>query len=417
MKVRLLLLLEKIRSSYWLIPTLMLLGGAALAFLLIALDQNVETANLRGMGWIFTGGAHGARSLLSSVAGSVIAVAGTIFSITIAVLSMTSSQFGPRLLRGFLRDRTNQTILGTFVGTFLYCLLVLRTVRSVDEVTFVPHIAVTGGVVLAVASVVVLIFFIHHVSNSIQASHIIASVSAELEEVIDRLYPETMGGGERHPDSGGALSAFEGGRGAGSFVTILAKKSGYVQAVDGEALLSLAGQKNMIIRLERGAGQFVVAGCPLALLYPENPTDGGGIEKQVVDAYTLGRDRTAAQDTEFLLLQLVEIAVRALSPGINDPITALMCLDRLGQALCHLAARELPAPGRCDAKGDLRLITSVVTFEKMAESAFGEIHHYGHTDPLVAKRLGYIIGLVNECARTDEQRAVLRRIAARFATS
>ena len=148
MRDRFLLLIDAVRASYWFIPALMLAGGIILALALVAIDERVETERLRGMWWIFSGGAEGARALLSTVAGSVIGVAGTTFSITIAVLSLTSSQFGPRLLRGFMRDTGNQCVLGTFVATFLYCLLVLRMVRSVEETYFVPHIAVTVGVLL-----------------------------------------------------------------------------------------------------------------------------------------------------------------------------------------------------------------------------------------------------------------------------
>lgn len=412
MKVRLLLFLEVVRSSYWFIPTLMLVASATLALLLVALDQKVETSSLRGFGWIFTGGAEGARSLLSTVAGSVIGVAGTTFSITIAVLSLTSSQFGPRLLWGFLRDTANQIVLGTFVGTFLYCLLVLRTVRNVEEVTFVPHIAVTGGVLLAVASVAVLIFFIHHVSNSIQASQIIANVAAELDAALDRLYPnEIRDVSDSLPD---AVLAFEKSRSTASVILVRAQKSGYVQAVDSDVLLGIAHEKDLVIALKSEPGQFVTSGCSLAVLYPSKDDSLHGIEDQVSGAYTLGRRRTAAQDGEFLLLQLVEIAIRALSPGINDPFTAVMCLDRLGAALCHLTSRALPTAHHYDKEGQLRLITRPVSFDDMLESAFREIHHYGKNDPLILERLHEKLSQIRECARTEAQRESLRRIAVKF---
>ncbi len=407
MKARLLLLLDSVRSSYWFIPALMLAGSAALAVVLVALDRRAETEGLRGPWWIFTGGAEGARSLLSTVAGSVIAVAGTTFSITIAVLSLTSSQFGPRLLRGFLRDRGNQFVLGTFVATFLYCLLVLRMVRSVQEALFVPHIAVTGGVVLAIASVCVLIFFIHHVSISIQASHLIANVAKELEEAIDRLFPEQIGKEASPP-----LTSPHPTQGQENAQAVCAHQSGYVQAVDAEALLALAQEKNLLIRLRYAPGQFVMRGSTIAGISPPAAADEDTTGR-VNAAFSLGEQRTATQDAEFLVLELVEVAVRALSPGINDPFTAILCLDRLSAALCHLAGRALPSALRFDARGTLRVIAKPVSFAGMVETAFREISHYGKDDPAVAQRLRKAMKEISECARTEEQRNALRKEAAR----
>lgn len=181
---------ETLRSNYWFVPTLMTAGAIGPSYGLLALDQRVPASHMSGVAWLYTGEAAGARSVLSTVASSVITVAGTTFSITIAALSLASSQFGPRLLRGFLRDTGNQVVLGTFIGTFVYCLLVLRMVRGVEQDVFVPNFALTGEVALSLASVAVLIYFVNHVSASIQAAQVAASVTNELTEAIDRLYPQ-----------------------------------------------------------------------------------------------------------------------------------------------------------------------------------------------------------------------------------
>lgn len=409
MKARLLLLPDTVRSSYWFIPSLMLLGSGALAVALVAVDQRVGAGSLKGLWWVFSGGAEGARALLSTVAGSVIAVAGTTFSITTAVLSLTSSQFGPRLLRGFLRDRGNQFVLGTFVATFLYCLLVLRRVRSVEEALFVPHIAVTGGVVLAIASVCVLIFFIHHVSVSIQASRIIAGVARELEEAIDRLFPEPIG----KEDTSLSVTARLPSEEDEQTCAVCAHESGYVQAVDGKVLLALAEEKNLRLMLPHAPGQFVRRGGVIVHISGSGVVDADTAER-VRAAFSLGEQRTAAQDVEFLVLELVEVAVRALSPGINDPFTAILCLDRLSAALCHLAGRALPSALRYDTQGTLRVIAPPVSFAGLVETAFGEIRHYGKNDPAVARRLREAVREIMECARTEEQRDVLRKEAARL---
>ncbi len=405
MKARLLLLWDRIHSSYWFLPALMLLLAAVLAFALIALDQRIENDSLQGMWWVYTGGEDGARQLLSTVAGSVMTVAGVTFSITIAVLSLTSSQFGPRLLRGFMRDTGNQMVLGTFLGTFLYCLLVLRTVRGVEEVRFVPHIAVTGGVVLAVASVCVLVFFIHHVSVSIQADQIIAAVAADLEEAIDRLFPESLGEAGSPPAATTMAEPWE-----KEAVLVAATDNGYVQAVDGDALLGLAVEKDLRMRLRRRPGQFVTRGSALALIWPPDRADDNTLA-QLNEAFSLGDQRTLTQDAEFAVDQLVEVAARALSPGINDPFTATRCLDRLGASLCHLAQRNIPSPLRCDERGTLRVITESVTYSAIADAAFNPIRHYGRDHPVVIKHLLDVIGDVISCARTQEQRDVLRRHA------
>ncbi|MES2459039.1 MAG: DUF2254 domain-containing protein [Armatimonadota bacterium] len=418
MKARLFLLLDSVRSSYWFIPSLMLLGAAALAVALVAADQHFDTEDLRGLWWIFSGGAEGARSLLSTVAGSVIAVAGTTFSITIAVLSLTSSQFGPRLLRGFLRDTGNQVVLGTFVATFLYCLLVLRMVRSVEEALFVPHIAVTGGVILAIASVCVLIYFIHHVSVSIQASRIIASVAGELEEAINRLFPDQIGQDGETVEAKPSSTPSSAGSNPNSR-TVRATGEGYVQAIDGDALLALAREKDLVITLERAPGQFVIRSTKIATVKSGSQECSPvipDIDEQVNTAFTFGEQRTSGQDMEFLLLELVEVATRALSPGTNDPFTAILCIDRIGASLCHLAERQIPSAARLDDTGTLRVIAKTISFEAIVETAFREIRHYGQEDPAVAQRLREVLDELGEFARTDAQRAAIRKEAAKAGT-
>lgn len=410
MRERLLLFWDAVRSSYWFVPALMMAGGVALAVALVALDGHVDADSLRGIWWVFGGGAEGARTLLSSVAGSIITVAGVTFSITISVLSSTSSQFGPRLLRGFLRDTGNQTVLGTFLATFLYCLLVLRTVRSVEEVAFVPQIAVTGGVALALASVCMLVYFIHHVSHSIQANQIIANAAREMDQAIDRLFPEAIGEEADEPGDAAPPERWE-----DEARPVRAVRSGYVQAVEGDALLALARERDLRICLRHRPGRFVAENGTLALVRPPDGAEEAwaDVEERVRDAFSLGDQRTTTQDVEFAVEQLVEVAVRALSPGINDPFTAMMCLDRLGAGLCRLAGRDLPAPLRHDEAGVPRILAEPVTFAGMAEAAFGAIRHYGKGDARVMARLLEVIGDAAECARTGGQRAVLREQAAR----
>ncbi len=377
-------------------------GAIGLSYLLLYFDRSIKMSSLSGIAWLYTGGASGARSVLSTVASSVITVAGTTFSITIAALSLASSQFGPRLLRGFLRDTGNQIVLGTFIGTFVYCLLILRMVRGTDNDVFVPNIAVTGGVFLSLASVAVLIYFINHVSTSIQAAHVVSSVTEELIEVIDRLYPAEIGQGEGDLDNVPPEMPHP-------CHDILATKSGYVQIVNQEKLIALAQDKGGVLEIKRRPGAFVTRGCLLAVLGATDAPDEKFC-KAVNSAFILGPHRTMIQDAQFGLDQLVEVASRALSPGINDPFTAIMCLDRIGQALSDLAVRPMPSARRYGDKNVLRVIAEAPTFEGMAEASLDQIRQYGSTSYAVSLRFLETLEAVASSTNAED-RAVLRRQA------
>jgi uncharacterized membrane protein len=187
---RLLSLWERVRSSYWFVPSLMLLASIGLAFLMLVIDDHVDSERLRETAWFHRHETSGARELLSTIAGSMITVAGVTFSITIVALTLASSQYGPRLMRSFMRDPGNQIVLGTFIATFMYCLLVLRTIRDAEDDRFIPYLAITVAILLAVLSLGVLIYFIHHTAASIQVANLVARVGESLEKGIDKLYPQ-----------------------------------------------------------------------------------------------------------------------------------------------------------------------------------------------------------------------------------
>ena len=399
----------RVRSSFWFLPVAMASGAMVLAFATVALESPVTDWLTRNWGLTFTSGAEGASSLLAAIAGSMITIAGVVFSMTLVALSLASSQLGPRLLRNFMRDTTTQVVLGTFVATFLYCLLVLRTIRRAEETVFVPHLSVTLGVMLAVVSVGVLIYFIHHVSVSIQANEIVAQVGKELIEEIDRLFPESIGRGApripKEPPDAGFLETFDReARPIGS------AGDGYLQFVDGDALMALAVQEDIVIQLERRPGDYVVATRPLVLIWP-----GSRITDQLVDrvnsAFALGNQRSSGQDIVFAVNQLVEIAIRALSPGVNDPFTAVTCVDHLGSALCRLAERDMPSPYRHDAQDQLRVITPVFTFPEVTDAAFNQIRQYGRSSAAVTIRLLETIAEIAESLHRPEDRTALLRHA------
>lgn len=397
---------EQFRSSFWFVPSLMTGAAAAMAFATVALDRAKTDDWTQLLSWAYTGGAEGASAVLGTIAGSMITIAGVVFSMTLVALSLTTSQLGPRLLRTFMNDRANQMVLGTFVATFVYCLLVLRTIRYPDEGGFVPHLSITFGVILSLVSVGVLIYFIHHISRSIQADVLVARIGTEVVDEVDDLYPERLGhAGEDVPI---IPDAFE-----QEARPIPATDDGYVQTIEPGALMDVASEEDLLLRVERGPGSYVVAGQPLVLAYPHGrPSDQTTVRLNT--AFLLGNQRTPEQDFEFAVHQLVEIAVRALSPSLNDPFTAIRCVDRLGSALNRLAQREIPSPYRYDEEQRLRVIAPGVTFPSIVDAAFGKIRQYTGSNIAVSLRLLETIPVIAASVRRPADRAALREQAKRI---
>jgi len=411
MKTRLINLWEKLRASYWFLPGLMALGAVLVAFVLGTVDRLWGPALAEGFAWIGGNEPQGARAFLSTVAGATITVTGVVFSVTIVALSLASQQFGPRLLNSFMRDQANQGVFGVFVATYLYCLLVLRTIHGTGPDGFVPQLSLLVGFILAVFSVGVLIFFIHHVAESIQAMTVIANVNRDLQDAIDAHFPiparTSPRQWTRNLPAGEIPEDF-----AASSRPVPVEKGGYIQAVNLAGLLRLAADRDLLLRMERRPGDFLVKGAPLVRAWPAGKATDGELQRAVNDAFILGGKRSQEQDIEFLLRQLTEIAVRALSPGVNDPFTAINCIDYLGSGLAELARRDLPPPWHFDAGGRLRLIARVQTFEGALAAAFDPIRQYGRSDVAVTLRLLETIAVVLACTRTEPQRRALIRQAA-----
>lgn len=409
MKTKFSKLLDSLHSSFWFVPTLMVVLAIGLSFLTIHIDQSADTDIIGNLGWAYALGPSGSRAVLSAIAGSMVSVATTAFSITIVALQLASSQFGPRLLRNFMQDTGSQIVLGTFISTFVYSLLVLRTINGVEENEFVPHIAVTCGIGLAIASIGVLIYFIHHSASSIQVDQVISKVGCELDDVIDRLFPKQIGRGaskqRNEPLMGDIPADFD--RDA---CPIQAASSSYVQAIDTDRLMELATEGNLLLQLQHRPGDFVVKGRPLAIVYPAEAVNKK-LAEQINSAFVVGSQRTDQQDIEFSINQLVEIASRALSPGINDPFTAVRCVDQLSAALCHLAQKEIPSAYRYDGEDKLRIIAEPVSFVDVIDAAFNQIRQYGQTSVAVTMRLLEAIAVIAPFTHSKADRVALLRHA------
>lgn len=375
----------------------MAIGSVVAAVALINLDRAVD---LTPLPWIGASDAEGTRSVLSVIAGSMITVTGVVFSITVVALTLASSQFGPRILRNFIRDQTNQIAFGTFVATFLYSLFVLRAVRE-DQV---PHIASTVAVGLAVVSLFVLIYFIHHTARSIQASTVIASVATEIADHMGHLFPESLGKAESDEET---MSADElRARIAEDGKEIRATHDGYLRVLDDESLLSTAAEHDLILVIHHRPGDFVSAGTWLVRAGPsEAVTDE--IASSLRDAFVLGDHRTPVQDFRFLTGQLTEIAVRALSPGVNDPRTATDCVQRLGAVVCAVSDREMPSGCRHDDAGRLRILVPSASFEEIVASCFDPIRRYGIGHVVVVIAMLEALEDASECCADPARRRVL----------
>ncbi len=395
------LLWQNVTSSFWFVPTLCTLAAAAAALGVVWLDQQFQPS--AGWEWlVFGGGPDGARGVLSAIATSMVTVAGVVFSVTVVALTLASQQFTPRILRQFAADRGNHVVLGTFLATFTYCLLVLRTVQGDGYDMFVPHYGVTGGVFLAVVSLGMLIYFIHHITVSIQVGCVVAELVGETRAAIDRLFPRPLGHDEPSHLREADLPPTETAR------PLPALRDGYLRSVDTERMMRLCEEHDLLLRMECGVGGFAACGTPLARIWPADRVTEE-VCKSLRDCFALDRSRTIDQDPEFGVIQIVDIAVKALSPGVNDPRTAITCVDFLRGILRQIGSREIPTRYRVDDAGQLRIVARGTDFEQMVALALQPIRHYGAGDVTVVLAMLDCLSAVAAGVSAPSRRAVLRQ--------
>lgn len=386
---------DRLRTSFWFLPSMMAGAAVALSFAMLEVDARLGPTVIRNVGWIYRFGPDGARTLLSSIASSMITVAGLTFSITMLTLQLATSQFGPRLLRNIMRNRGNQIVLGTFLSTFLYCLLVLRTVRGTDDETFVPHLSAALGVLLAVVSIAVLIYFIHHVASSIRIESLLETLAREARAAIDRLYPEPIGenvSADRVAASEADARAVDASRRievpdfAIHGKAVHCRETGYVQAIDTRQLLAIAQECELVVRIDAAPGRFVTRRDRLLTAVPA-ATLSDRSANRLAQAFLVGPDRTPLQDLAYSVRRLVEVAQRSLSAGVNDPTTALYCIDRLVEAFELLASRRQPSALRLDETGTLRVVAGRIDAADLTCECFAAVARYAIDDADVSVRL------------------------------
>lgn len=390
---RLLLRLKQFRQQFWFIPAVFTVLALILAEVGIALEERYGVPE--SLKFIYSGGETGARTLLGAVASSAIGVAGTVFSITIAALSYAAGSMGPRLLDNFTRDRGNQVVLGTFIATFAFTLYSLRAVQGGEENPFVPHYNVTGAMLLALACIAALVYYLAHVTGSINMTRVITLLRDDLQDALETAtHQREDAQGERQPPP---EAFWENGE------VLRSEAGGYLQLLDTEALIKLADRENVALRLHVKPGDYVFTNSVIVTAIPHLP-DG------VMDTLTLGRTRLQGQDLEYSVRQLTEVASRALSPGVNDPVTAIDVIDRFGDALCRLHDRSWP-DGVHFSGDHLRLVRPVTTFGGLLDSMFHMIRQYGKGSPAVTIRMLEVLRSIAACMDDPARHAELRRHA------
>jgi uncharacterized membrane protein len=399
---------ESLRTTLWLVPTVLVVAAVALFVVTYALDKAVAAGDLTLPAFINTGGPDAARSIATAIAAAVITVVGVVFSITIVALTLASTQFGPRMLRTFIRDFGTQLTLGVFVATFVFCILTLGSVSSAPADDFVPHISVSTALALTLVDLGVLIYFINHVAKTIQITEVIASIARDLDRSIDTVTADTRRP-LTQPITGPSLTEVR-RRLHDDGVEVSATASGYLQAIGHDRLLKIARGSDAVVEIVHRPGHFVVRGRPLAVVWPAAAAPK--IRDALARAHVIGPNRTLAQDLQFAIDQLVEIAIRALSPAVNDTFTAITCIDWLGDAMCKLVSSSLPDGIVRDDEGRVRLIEVALTYDRTINRSFDKIRQAGHDMPAILIRQLENLAKIAEHAQTDEPRAVIERQAA-----
>lgn len=406
MLVHIKIFLARLREGLWFLPTNISLLAFAAALFLIHLDlQHINKENyIFGIG--FTD-AVGARNILTSIASASITVAGVVFSITMAVLANASSQYGPRLLRNFLAERSTKIVLGLFIGTFAYCITVALTINAEKSAIWIPLYSVVGGCIFGLTSFAALIYFIHRVATFIQASTIIEDVVITLESHSSQLFPNNAIH-RSSPNPPTTAQPFSPAKFDSKSFQVTTPSNGYVQALELDGILDYAVNEKLLVRFLTRPGKPVLPGQIIADFWLDNTQQASPefIEKsqsRILSSIITGSARTPDQDIEFAIDQLVEIAVRALSPGINDPFTAINCINRLVGSLALIGIQELPAGLIHDDTGNLHIVVPAYTQNGICDAAFHRLRHHGKLETSVALalldamlRLGKLEGLASD---------------------
>jgi uncharacterized membrane protein len=395
---------EELRTNLWFVPLLEVIAALALFVITYSLDRAAFDGTIQVPSWALRGSPDAAREILTSVAAAIITVVGVVFSIVIVALTLTSTQFGPRMLRNFIRDRGTQLTLGTFVGTFVYAILAVGSIGQQSRGNFVPHISITVTLALVVIDLGVLIYFINHIATQIQLPQVIASIAGDLAKAI-----ETQAGiaaaTKAAPSAAAILASLDG---AGGLVA--APRSGYLQFIRRPTLVRIASSADVVIHMMHRPGHFLVQGHPYATVWPAEKAEV--VARELARSHVTGPYRTLAQDVSFGLDQLVEIALRALSPAVNDTFTAITCIDWIGDSLYKVTGNWQPRHVYTDDKGKVRAITTEPTYQRLVERSFEKVRQAAKGMPAIMIRQLDALAKIIQRSDNEVDRAFLAEQAA-----
>jgi uncharacterized membrane protein len=396
---------EMLRTNFWLMPSAEVLASIALFWATLEVDRAVYHGTLTLPAWVEAGSADTAREILLAVAAAIMTVIGINFSVTIVTLTLASTQFGPRMLRNFIRDRGTQLTLGTFVATAVYCVLVLIAIGPGERGVFVPHVSVDVVFLLVLVDLAVLIYFLHHIAIQIQLPFVIASIAKDLTKYLRVRRPDIrMSTADQHDDPREIAALIDTIESSGAMIAN--PSGGYLQAIRYDMLIRAASAADAVVRIPYRPGNFMVEGRELAAVWPPEAADR--ISRCLKRAQITGPVRTLAQDPAFGVDQLVEIAIRALSPAVNDTYTALTCVDWLGNTLCKLARVWAPAQAYRDRAGAIRIICEQVSYENLVQRSFDKVRQASRGMPaLLMRQLEALRAIMEQTTDIDHARILM----------
>ncbi|MGQ8367299.1 DUF2254 domain-containing protein [Glaciecola sp. 1036] len=402
-KPKLFKVLENLSTNFWAIPFTFLFTAIAMVFVVRFLDSVQGVTELPVLSWMYSIGPDNARAMLSSLSGAIISVTGIAFSMIIVTLTLASKQFGARLIRNFMQDKNTQVSLGILVSSFAFCFILLGFIRDQDVEEYVPGVGLLLSFGISIAVLITIIFLIHHVANAIQAENVISACWQKLCEDIERIFPNDTSD-QREAYSLSEYSLVD--------CTIKASSDGYVQGIDYDAINGCAEELDLLVVIHVKPGQYVCSGHDIAHFYTEqkhlgNSHNSDDLQDKLSNAFIVGGNRTPVQDPEFAINQMVEIALRALSPSLNDPFTATTCLNRIASSLVLIGNRDLPLPVLLGQSGKMRVIRSVAKFEGIVETGLSQIRQNAVKQVDVSLAFLDAIILVLHNLRDKEKRVVV----------
>lgn len=404
---KLLFFWKELLATFWFLPVSILIVSVILAMGSVYLDNNVSISQDGWFRFFIVNSPDSARTILSTISGAMIGVAGTVFSVTLVALTLASSQFGPRLIKKFMYVRLNQVVLGSYISTYLFCLIVLIAVKGSEDYMFIPSISILFAIFTAIVNIILLIVFIHQIAVSIQADKVVSDISNFISKQVETLFPERMGD-EKEPDSEIDIK---------TEITKYSKrtsfkspKGGYLQYIDGESLMDVVSDLDVLFDLNFRPGAFLVKGMEMGFIHANQELKIEQLEK-IADQFVIGEVKTSQQDLEFSIFQMVEIAARALSPGVNDPFTAIACIDNLTATLSYLGQAKFPSKFRYDSDGKLRIIADTMDFEGVIDASFNQIRQFAGGSPSVIIRMMEALITIKSFVKDDSREKALVRHA------